>query len=111
MRRPAESGRSVRVRPGGGKNFQQLGIDAEVVPGITAGVGVPSSLGIPLTHRNVSSSVVFLTGHEDPAKDREQVDWEHVARIETIVIYLEVTMGFAPMHSGFADRRVNYFAT
>lgn len=92
--------RVVRLKAGdpcvfgrGGEELEALreaGIVAEVVPGITAGVGVPSSLGIPLTHRNVSSSVVFLTGHEDPAKDREQIDWEHVARIETIVIYMGV---------------------
>jgi uroporphyrin-III C-methyltransferase/precorrin-2 dehydrogenase/sirohydrochlorin ferrochelatase len=101
MIREARAGkRVVRLKAGdpfvfgrGGEELEALreaGIEAEVVPGITAGVGVSASLGIPLTHRTVSSSVVFLTGHEDPAKDREHVDWEHAARIDTLVIYMGV---------------------
>ena len=72
------------------KALQEAGIEVEAVPGVTAGVGLPTSLGIPLTHREESSSVLFLTGHEAPAKSGEHVDWECVSHVDTIVIYMGV---------------------
>jgi uroporphyrin-III C-methyltransferase/precorrin-2 dehydrogenase/sirohydrochlorin ferrochelatase len=77
----------------GGEELEALrktGIEVEVVPGITAGIGVPTSLGLPLTHRRDSSSVMFLTGHEDPAKSEERIDWQSVSHIDTIVLYMGV---------------------
>ncbi len=68
--------------------LQRAGIEAEVVPGITAGTGVPTSIGIPLTHRKEASTVLFVTGHEDPLKERERVDWASAARADTLVIYM-----------------------
>jgi uroporphyrin-III C-methyltransferase/precorrin-2 dehydrogenase/sirohydrochlorin ferrochelatase len=82
----------------GGEELEALhkaGIEVEVVPGITAGIGVPTSLGLPLTHRQDSSSIVFLTGHEDPSKSKERIDWQSVSHIDTIVIY----MGVKKLHS------------
>ena len=47
---------------------------------------------IPVTLRNVSTSVTVVTGHEDPTKDEPQVDWEALARIGgTLVILMGVT--------------------
>lgn len=43
----------------------QAGVLFEVVPGVSAGCAVPAYAGIPLTHRGLSSSVTFLTGHEE----------------------------------------------
>jgi uroporphyrinogen III methyltransferase/synthase len=40
-------------------------IEVEVVPGISSATGIPSSLGIPLTARGISSSVAFVSGHAD----------------------------------------------
>lgn len=69
----------------------EAGIDVEVVPGITAGIAAPAYAGIPVTHRDYSSSVTFVTGHESAGKYRPQVNWAAVAQgSETIVIYMGV---------------------
>lgn len=61
----------------------------EIVPGITSGIGSATYAGIPLTHRKYSSSVVFVTGHEDPEKKNEVVKWKRLAKsVDTIVIMM-----------------------
>jgi uroporphyrin-III C-methyltransferase len=63
-------------------------IDWEVIPGISAGVAAAAYAGIPLTHRDYSSSVAFITGH-DGAKNREGVDWRAQAwAADTLVIFM-----------------------
>ncbi|MEO0375182.1 MAG: uroporphyrinogen-III C-methyltransferase [Cyanobacteria bacterium P01_A01_bin.17] len=67
------------------------GVPAEIVPGITSGIAAPAYSGIPLTHRNYSSSVTFVTGHEQSGKYRPQVNWQAIAQgSETIVVYMGV---------------------
>lgn len=67
----------------------QAGVPVEVVPGITSGVAAPAYAGIPLTHRDYSSSITFVTGHESAGKYRPIVDWQAIAHgSETIVIYM-----------------------
>ncbi|HXG73865.1 MAG TPA: uroporphyrinogen-III C-methyltransferase [Candidatus Nitrosotenuis sp.] len=61
----------------------------EIIPGITSGIGSAIYSGIPLTHRKYSSSVVFVTGHEDPQKTKSPVKWRLLAKsAETIVIMM-----------------------
>ena len=78
----------------GGEEMEDLraaGIPVEVVPGVTSGIAAPAYAGIPLTHRNYSSSVTFVTGHEAVGKYRPDVNWSAIARgSETIVIYMGV---------------------
>lgn len=76
----------------GGEEMEDLvraGVSVEVVPGITSGIAAPAYAGIPLTHRNYSSSVTFVTGHESAGKYRPAVNWHAIAHgSETIVIYM-----------------------
>ena len=76
----------------GGEEAQALreaGIPFEIVPGVTAAVGVAASTAIPLTHRGVSSAVLFVTGHECAEKSGTAVDWDAVARVKcTMVVYM-----------------------
>jgi uroporphyrinogen III methyltransferase / synthase len=71
--------------------LQQAGIAWEVVPGITAGVAAPAYAGIPVTHRELASSVAFITGHEDPTKPETAINWQQLATaIDTLVFYMGV---------------------
>lgn len=64
-------------------------IKYEIIPGITSGIGSAEYSGIPLTHRDYSSSVVFVTGHEDAKKAKESVKWQKLAKsVDTIVIMM-----------------------
>ncbi len=64
-------------------------IQFEIIPGITSGIGAAIYSGIPLTHRKYSSSVAFVTGHEDPEKKTPIVKWEKLlGAVDTVVIYM-----------------------
>ncbi|MBA2343665.1 MAG: uroporphyrinogen-III C-methyltransferase [Rubrobacter sp.] len=69
----------------------EAGLPFEVVPGVTSGIAAPAYAGIPVTHRGVSTSVAFVTGHEDPSKGHQDVNWEKVANgADTLVLYMGV---------------------
>ncbi len=101
MAKAREAAIVVRLKGGdpfvfgrGGEEMEALvaaGIPVEVVPGITAGIAASAYAGIPLTHRNYSSSVIFVTGHEGAGKYRPAVNWRAIAAAaETIVIYMGI---------------------
>ncbi|HCH10263.1 MAG TPA: HemD protein, partial [Dehalococcoidia bacterium] len=48
------------------EDLRDAGVPFEVVPGVTSIVAAPAYAGIPLTHRNLSSSFTVVTGNEDP---------------------------------------------
>src|SRR5438045_9709386 len=78
----------------GGEEAEVLeaeGIEWEVVPGVSAGSSVAAYAGIPITHRDYSSSVTFVTGHEDPAKPQSAIRWEQLATgADTLVFFMGV---------------------
>jgi uroporphyrin-III C-methyltransferase len=73
----------------GGEELRALlaaGIEVEVIPGVTAGIGVPAALGIPLTHRGLARGVTFISGH---GASGEEPDWRALACSRTtLVIYM-----------------------
>jgi uroporphyrinogen III methyltransferase/synthase len=73
----------------GGEEAEALagaGIAFEVVPGVTAPLGIAAYTGVPLTHRDHTSAVSFVTGHAV-----EAIDWGKVGLSETLVIYMGLT--------------------
>ncbi len=93
----AQAGKTVvRLKGGdpylfgrGGEEAEALAeaaIPFEVVPGVTSALGVAAYCGIPLTHREHSSSVTFVTGHEP-----ELIDWSRVGASGTLVILMGLT--------------------
>jgi uroporphyrinogen III methyltransferase/synthase len=64
------------------------GIDFEFVPGVSAGNAVPAYAGIPVTHRGATSTVAFVTGHEDPKKQDTDINWDSLVGVGTIVFYM-----------------------
>ena len=92
--------RVVRLKGGdpfifgrGGEEVEALraaGVDVEVVPGISAALGVAASAQIPLTHRDMAQAVTFVTGHAKLGEEPD-LDWHALARgNQTVVVYMGV---------------------
>ncbi len=103
----ARKGRAVvRLKGGdpflfgrGGEEAEALaaaGVPFEIVPGVTSAIGVPAYAGIPVTHRDYTSSVAFVTGHDQrkSLKDKQEdksdfpPDWKALAKIGTVVFLM-----------------------
>jgi len=79
----------------GGEEAEALldaGIEFEVVPGITSAIAVPAYAGIPVTHRDLTTSFAVITGHEDPTKNETTIHWDHLAQSHGTLVFL---MGMA----------------
>lgn len=70
--------------------LREQGVPFEVIPGVTSAIAVPAYAGIPLTHRGLTSTVAFITGHEDPTKNKSDIDWQALAGIGTLVFLMGV---------------------
>ncbi|PKN33422.1 MAG: uroporphyrinogen-III C-methyltransferase, partial [Deltaproteobacteria bacterium HGW-Deltaproteobacteria-19] len=66
------------------------GLPFEVVPGVSSAVAVPAYAGISLTQRGYTSTLAFVTGHEDPTKGQSDIDWKALAGIGTLVFLMGV---------------------
>ncbi len=74
--------------------LREAGLAVEIVPGVTAGIAAAASLQIPLTHRDVSHTVTFLSGHEAGGEEPsfEQFDLAALSSGKnTLVVYMGVT--------------------
>jgi len=70
----------------GGEEMEALasaGVPFEIVPGVTTPLGIAAYTGVPLTHREHSSAVTFVTGHNVDA-----IDWSKIGAAETIVLFM-----------------------
>ncbi|MDH2910078.1 MAG: uroporphyrinogen-III C-methyltransferase [Candidatus Eremiobacteraeota bacterium] len=84
-----EGKRVVRLKGGdplvfgrGGEEAQRLhaaGIPFEIVPGISSAIAAPAYAGIPVTHRDCNVAFTVATGHEDPTKAENTLDWAKLA--------------------------------
>ncbi|MDF1590563.1 MAG: uroporphyrinogen-III C-methyltransferase [Desulfobacterales bacterium] len=78
----------------GGEEAEALvkeNIPFEVVPGVTSAIAAPAYAGIPLTHRDFTSTLAFVTGHEKTAKRKSNINWKALAKgIGTIVFFMGV---------------------
>src|SRR5512137_925599 len=71
--------------------LQEKGIPFEVVPGVTSSIAAPELAGIPVTHRGVASSLIIVTGHEEPGKETP-LDWMAIAALGgTLVVLMGVS--------------------
>ena len=73
----------------GGEEAEALaeaGVPFEVVPGVTTPLGIAAYCGVPLTHREHTSAVTFVTGHAVA-----QIDWSKLGQAETLVIFMGFT--------------------
>jgi uroporphyrinogen III methyltransferase/synthase len=59
----------------------EAGIEFEIVPGITSAIAGPAYAGIPVTHRAENAHVTFFTGHEDPTKTQNAIDYAALAKL------------------------------
>lgn len=78
----------------GGEELEELvkaGLDYEAVPGVTSASAAATFAGIPITHRDCTSSVAFITGHERPDKDETSIAWDKISTgVGTLVFYMGI---------------------
>jgi len=68
----------------GGEEAEALaeaGLAFEIVPGVTSAIAAPAYAGIPVTHRDFTSSLTIFTGHEDPLKADTALDYARLAAL------------------------------
>ncbi len=90
----------------GGEEAEEIaskGVSFEVVPGVTSAVSVPAYAGIPLTHRDITSSVAFITGHEDPAKGKPGIDWSKISTGVGSLVFLMGVRNLAQIVSSLIE--------
>lgn len=75
----------------GGEEAAELaaaGLAFEVVPGISSAIAGPAYAGIPVTHRAHNTTLTLFTGHEDPAKEEESLDFAKLAKADGTKVML-----------------------
>ncbi|HZJ85468.1 MAG TPA: uroporphyrinogen-III C-methyltransferase [Syntrophomonadaceae bacterium] len=67
---------------------RENGLDFEVIPGITSAIAVPAYAGIPVTHRENTSSLTIVTGHEKPGKEESSINWAKLSQTKSTLVFL-----------------------
>ncbi len=91
----------------GGEEAEALarhGISFEIIPGVTSAVAVPAYAGIPVTHRDFTSTLAIITGNEDPTKETSSVQWSKIATGVGTLIFL---MGMSNL-PGIAQKLIEH---
>jgi uroporphyrin-III C-methyltransferase/precorrin-2 dehydrogenase/sirohydrochlorin ferrochelatase len=73
--------------------LRAAGVEVEIIPGITASLAAAASLRIPLTHRDISHSVTFLSGQEAGGEEPRFAHLDFAAlkpEQNTLVVYMGV---------------------
>ncbi|MDT2240966.1 uroporphyrinogen-III C-methyltransferase [Paenibacillus larvae] len=104
----------VRLKGGDPSIFGRVGEEAEqlkehripyeMIPGITSAIAVPAYAGIPVTHRDFTSTFAIVTGHEYLNKTYSKLDWEHLAKGIGTIVFL---MGVANL-SNICERLISH---
>ncbi|NBD25896.1 uroporphyrinogen-III C-methyltransferase [Paenibacillus glycinis] len=68
--------------------LRQHEIEFDIVPGITSAIAVPAYAGIPVTHRDLASSLSIITGHESPDKLDHSIHWDKVTLATGTLVFL-----------------------
>ncbi|MEI7025224.1 uroporphyrinogen-III C-methyltransferase [Paenibacillus sp. y28] len=95
----ALQGKTVtRLKGGDPSIFGRVGEEAElladhdirfeIIPGITSAIAVPTYAGIPVTHRDFTSSLAIVTGHECPQKQDSSINWEKLSTATGTLVFL-----------------------
>jgi len=66
------------------------GVPVDVIPGVSSALAAPAAAGIPITHRDVGSTVCIITGHERDDGPTNRIDWAAVARMDTLIVLMGV---------------------
>ena len=71
-----------------GEELRKAGVAFEEVPGITSAISVPAYAGIPITHRDFTSTFTVITGHEEPGKETSNINWPRLAQDPGTLVFL-----------------------
>lgn len=63
-------------------------VDFEIIPGVTSAISVPAYAGIPVTHRDYCSSLHIITGHENPEKIDNTIDYSILAKLRGTLVFM-----------------------
>lgn len=77
----------------GGEEAEALfkeNIPFEVIPGVTSALAVPAYAGIPVTHRDYTSTLAIVTGHEAKDKEESKIDFSALSKIGTLIFLMGV---------------------
>jgi len=98
VKKASEGKTVVRLKGGdpfifgrGGEEAEEAvkaGLSFEVIPGVTSATAAPAYAGIPLTHRDLASSVTFITGQENPLKERSNIAWDKLSTGRGTLVFL-----------------------